>query len=100
MGTSLDSRRKGTALAALGMLSVSTDSLFIRLADIDGFDVTFWIGVFSVAVLGAILTLRERRAPFRLIVKGGWPLWLAGALQAGSTCLFVLAVTQLSLIHI
>ena len=72
-------RRRGAILAGCGMLAVSTDSLFIRLADIGGFDVTFWIGVFTALVLFALLTIRDRRPPFALVRSNGWPLWLAGA---------------------
>ncbi len=88
------------ALAFLGMLAVSTDSLFIRLADIDGFDVTFWIGAFTTIVLTTLVTVRDRRLPVDLIRHGGWPLWLAGVLQAGSTCVFVLAVTKTSVANV
>ena len=82
------------------MLAVSTDSLFIRLADIGGFDVTFWIGVFTALVLFALLTIRDRRPPFALVRSNGWPLWLAGALQATSTSAFVLAVTNTSVANV
>lgn len=93
-------RRKGAAFAFFGMLGVSTDSLFIRMADIDGIDVTFWVGVFTALVLFIMLTIRDRQPPLDLIRRGGWPLWLAGVLQAGSTCVFVLAVTMTSVANV
>ena len=93
-------RRLGTGLAFFGMLGISTDSLFIRLADTDGFDITFWIGVFTATILFAVVIIRDRRSPIQLIRAGGWPLWLAGALQAVSTCVFVLAVTQTSVSNV
>ncbi len=92
-------RQKGVALAFLGMLGVSTDSFFIRLADVDGFDVTFWVGLLTAAVTsGALLVQRvdlvsEARS-------GGWPLVVTGLLQAASTSLFVLAVTKTSVSNV
>jgi len=93
-------RRKGITLAILGMLAVSTDSLFIRLADTEGFDVTFWIGAFTAIVLTVALTVRDKQPPLGVVRRGGWMLWLAGALQAGSTCTFVLAVTKTSVANV
>jgi len=93
-------RRKGIWFSLLGMLGVSTDSYFIRLADIDGFDVTFWTGTLSALVLGMLLRFRERERPLTLVREGGWPLWLASVLQAGSTSAFVLAVTKTSVSNV
>ncbi len=89
-------RRRGLVMAFVGMLLISSDSFFIRLADVDGFDVTFWVGLLSAAVLFTISIVVHDINPIRGIRDGGWPLWLAGALQAGSTSLFVLAVTMTS----
>ncbi len=80
-------------MAFLGMLFVSSDSFFIRLADAEGFDITFWVGLFSAVVLFVISEAVHDITPLAGIRAGGWPLWLASALQAGSTSLFVLAVT-------
>lgn len=93
-------RRTGALLAFLGMLGISTDSLFIRLADTDGFDITFWVGVFSALVLFGLIIIVRKRSPVTIIRSGGWPLWLAGALQAASTCVFVLAVTKTSVSNV
>ena len=87
-------------MAFFGMLLVSSDSFFIRLADTEGFNVTFWIGVFSAIVLFGVSMIVHEVAPLRGIREGGWPLWLAGALQAGSTSLFVLAVTETSVSNV
>lgn len=93
-------RRTGALLAFLGMLGISTDSLFIRLADTGGFDITFWIGVFSALVLFAMIIIVRKRSPLAIVRSGGWPLWLGGALQAASTCVFVLAVTKTSVSNV
>lgn len=89
----LTDRHKGIALASFGMLAVSSDSFFIRLADIDGFDLTFWVGVFTTITMTGVLVLAQRVDVVAETRRGGWPLWLAAMLQAGSTSLFVLAVT-------
>lgn len=93
-------RRRGLLMAFFGMLLVSSDSFFIRLADIDGFDVTFWIGLLSALVLFVFSAIVHRINPLTGIRDGGWPLWVAGGLQAGSTSLFVLAVTLTSVSNV
>lgn len=93
-------RRRGIAFAFFGMLGVSTDSFFIRLADIDGFDVTFWVGTFSAMVTFTASRFLHGIAPLSAIRSGGWPLWTAGALQAGSTSVFVLGVTMTSVSNV
>ncbi len=40
---SSDRRRLGWLLAGVGMMSVSTDSLWIRLSEADAIDVSFWV---------------------------------------------------------
>ena len=68
---------------------------FIRLADIDGLDVTFWVGVFTALVLTVLVGVREEVGP---------PVWsepgLAAArcgFQAGCFTRFVVAtVTSVS----
>ncbi len=96
----ISTRRQGVLLAFFGMLAVSTDSFFIRLADIDGFDVTFWVGIFTAASLFTLVVLRDRRSPLANIRHGGPGLWTAAALQAGSTSVFVLAVTNTSVANV
>ncbi len=93
-------RRRGLVMAFVGMLLISSDSFFIRLADVDGFDVTFWVGLLSAAILFTISIAVHDINPIRGILDGGWPLWLAGTLQAGSTSLFVLAVTMTSVSNV
>ena len=95
-----DLRKRGIAFAFFGMLGISTDSLFIRLADVDGFDVTFWVGIFTAIVTFATSVTVHKISPVAGIREGGWPLWLAGALQAVSTSLFVIAVTLTSVSNV
>ena len=46
----VEGRQRGWVLAALGMLLVSTDSYFVRLADIDGWTMAFLVSVVSLPV--------------------------------------------------
>lgn len=82
------------------MLGISTDSFFIRLADVDGFDITFWVGVFMAISAAAISVFVHKVNPVAGIRDGGLPLWAAGALQAGSSSVFVIAVTLTSVSNV
>jgi drug/metabolite transporter (DMT)-like permease len=70
----IDDRRRGWALAAFGMLMVSTDSLFIRSADFDAWTIAFVFGLSStvaLVVVAAITTpeplrVAARRTPLPL----------------------------------
>ena len=48
----IEGRQRGWVLAALGMLLVSTDSYFVRLADIDGWTMAFLVSVVSLRSTG------------------------------------------------
>ena len=58
----MDHRLRGVLLAAGGMVALSTDSLFVRLADTNSFDVVFWVGLFTTVVLLGGGALLDRRA--------------------------------------
>lgn len=90
---------RGVLLAAGGMAIISTESVFTRLADADGFDITFWVGVFTVIVTGTITTVRDGN-PLPRIRAQGRPLWVSSVLQAGMTTFFVLAVTRTSIANV
>lgn len=93
-------RRRGILFAFFGMLGVSTDSFFIRLADVDGFDITLWVGIFTVITTFAASTFIHKVSPLRELRDGGWPLWLAAALQGSSTVFFVAAITRTSVANV
>ncbi len=90
---------KGILLAAGGMAIISTESVFARLADADGFDITFWVGVFTVLVTGTLTTVRDGN-PLPRIAAQGRPLWISSVLQALMTTFFVLAVTNTSIANV
>lgn len=55
--TTVDRRRRGWALAILGMLGVSLDSPFVRAADTDGWTMSFWVGLGAIVAFGVLRRL-------------------------------------------
>lgn len=82
------------------MLAISTDSLFTRVAEAEAFDITFWVGVFSVGVMLAVIVFYERTTPAALLRRDGSTLFLSAALQAAMTTFFVLAVKNTSVSNV
>ena len=96
----MNDRLKGILLAFAGMVAISTDSLFTRFADADGFDVAFWVGVLTgLTMLGATIAI-QRASPLVVVRQQGTSLLLAAALQAVSTLAFVLAVKHTSIANV
>lgn len=89
-----EGRPLGLLLAATGMFLVSTDSLFIRIADLDGWTIAFFASLWSTPVMWTITTrslgrdLPDRFREFRT------PLLASGFLGACSTTAFITAVTK------
>ncbi|WP_420638411.1 DMT family transporter [Candidatus Poriferisocius sp.] len=89
-----DRRRLGWLLAGVGILAVSTDSLWIRVSEADAIDVAFWVACISIPLYSAL----GRR------IDGCWPLeafrrhpvahLVMGAITGGSQLCFIIAVTQ------
>ena len=88
----MDDRQKGIALSLGGFVLLSTESLFARAADAAAFDVVFWVGLLSAAATATISAVRHRAGPIALVVRGGWPLVLAAALQGATVTCFIVAV--------
>ncbi len=93
-------RQRGILLASFGMLTISTDSLFTRVADAEAFDITFWVGVLSVGVMLAVVVFYEQTTPVALMRRDGWTLLLSAVLQATMTTFFVLAVKNTSISNV
>ncbi|MEL7207569.1 MAG: EamA family transporter, partial [Actinomycetota bacterium] len=82
----------GWGLAAVGMLLVSTDSFFIRLAATDSWTMAFLVAVISLPVF---VGLWWREAPRSSGGEVTWrPLAAVGALGAVSHVAFITAVTR------
>lgn len=89
-----DRRRLGWALAALGMLFVSTDSLWVRLSGTGPLDMAFLVGLFSLPIFLSLNRLVEDRGPRRSLETAWRPLLVVGALAATSHLAFITAITR------
>ena len=87
-------RRLGLLLAATGMFLVSTDSVLIRLADVDGATVAFMSGLWSTPVMWAFATRSLGRNLGTRFREYRNPLVLTGIMGAISTTAFVTAITK------
>ena len=90
----VEGRRRGWALAALGMLLVSTDSLFVRMADTDPWTIAFVVSALSLVVQLILQRRVEGGRPvdhFRAFPKS---LLVVGLLSACSQLLFIGSLTQ------
>ncbi len=74
------------------MLLVSVDSYIVRAAEVDGWVVAFWYGVFSSLTMASALAATYRRSAVRVVRRGGVPLAASGFFQMVSTTAFVLAI--------
>ncbi|WP_419855676.1 DMT family transporter [Candidatus Poriferisodalis sp.] len=86
-------RRFGWGLAALGMLLVSTDSLWVRVSGADALDIAFIVGVLSLLLYGA-MALRRASASWASLRADTWPLLAIGVLGAISQLTFISAITH------
>jgi drug/metabolite transporter (DMT)-like permease len=90
----IDDRRRGWALAALGMLLVSTDTIFVRWSETDG-----WTIAFLVAALGLPLQLALQRRfdgghPIRRFRQSPRGLLTVGLLSGLSQITFLSSATH------
>ena len=76
------------------MLSVSTDSLWIRLSEAEGIDVSFWVACCSVPLYTALSHRVDGCWPLEAFRRHPWQQLIIGALTGGSQLCFVIAITQ------
>jgi len=93
-------RQRGWALAALGMLLVSTDSLFIRLSETSPWNMAFLVAVFALPIMVGLAWRFDDRASAAGIRAHGWPLLLIGLLAGTSQTAFIGAVTRTSVANV
>ncbi len=94
--SSISPRSRGIGLAAGGMFIVSTDSLITRAAEVSGFTVTFWFGVFvAPAMFAAMLAMGHR--PRGIVEQVDGPLLASAFCQAGSSGCFIFAIKNTSI---
>ena len=89
-----EGRQLGLLLAATGMFLVSTDSLFIRIADTDGWTIAFMSSLWSTPIMwGIAASSLGRELPDRF--NRYWrPLLSSSILGSISMTAFVMAVTK------
>ena len=85
--------RTGAVLATTGVIVVSFDALLVRLCATDGWNVSFWRGLFMAAAIGIALLVQVRRRAALSLRSPVLPLLAAGLLMACSSISLVLAFT-------
>ena len=89
-----DRRRLGWLLAGVGMLAVSTDSLFVRVSEAEAVDIAFWVAWCALVVYATFGRLVDRRPAMESLRRHRLPLVGAGALSSVSQLAFITAITQ------
>ncbi len=83
---------KGIFTVVSGVILISFDALLVRLAAVDGWNVSFWRGFFmalAFLILSRTMTSCQIRSADNRILG----VWLAAAMMAGSSLCLVLAFT-------
>ncbi len=89
-----DRRRLGWLLAGVGMLAVSTDSLFVRLSEAEAVDVAFLVACCALVVYSTYGRRLDRRPAMESLRSHRLPLAGVGALSSVSQVTFITAITQ------
>lgn len=93
-GGSHDRRRLGWLLAGLGMLSVSTDSLWVRLSEAGPLDVAFVVSCCALVVHSTFGRFVDRRPALQSLRIHRLPLAGVGVLASVSQISFITAITE------
>ncbi|WP_334175396.1 DMT family transporter [Pseudoxanthobacter sp.] len=88
-----DNRRLGIALVLGSALLWSTAGIFIRMAGLDIWSVVGWRSLFSAAVLGGFVLVRNRLEGGGAVRSFGWPGLVATGLAAFGGVAYVAALT-------
>jgi drug/metabolite transporter (DMT)-like permease len=96
----IEGRERGWALAAIGMLLVSTDSFFIRKADFDAWTIAFVFGAASTIALGAFFLLTTSELPRQAIRDEPVPLAGLVLLSSATQICFIAAVNNTSVSNV
>ena len=89
-----DRRRLGWLLAGVGMLCVSTDSLWVRVSEAPAVDVAFWVSCGALVVYSTYGRLVDRRPAMESLRSHQGPLAAVSVLAAVSQLSFITAITQ------
>ena len=89
-----DPRKLGWTLAAVGMLLVSTDSLFVRLSEAEAFDIAFLVSIFSLPLLLILQRVSDEHGFVETFRRHPRPLVAVSVLAAASQVAFIAALTR------
>ena len=87
-------RQRGWALAAFGMLMVSTDSAFIRAADYDAWTIAFVFGVGSAISLSIVFAVTSDESASKALRRAPTPIAVLALFAALSQIAFTAAVNH------
>jgi drug/metabolite transporter (DMT)-like permease len=89
-----DRRRLGWLLAAVGMLAVSTDSLWVRLSEAEAINIAFWVACCALAVYSTFGRWIDRRPVVESLRHHRLPLVGVGVLATISQLSFIIAINE------
>ncbi len=93
-GRTEDRRPLGWLLAAVGMVAVSTDSLWVRLSEAPPAEVAFWVAVCSLVVYWTYARRLDPGSPMQSLRYYPVPLLGVGLLAAVSQISFITAIGE------
>ena len=93
----MNSHLKGLLIAFFGILILSPDAVFVRLADSNSWTVLFWRGLFFAAGIVVILLLTYRSKAVNELINIGKGGMLIGLLTALGGTSFILAIHYTSI---
>ncbi|MEQ6249127.1 DMT family transporter [Sulfitobacter sp. HNIBRBA3233] len=96
----MNDQLKGLILTALGVAFVVPDSLFVRVIAADALTIAFWRLLNAGALIALGLLVWQGVAPFRAVMRTGWPGVIYGAGTGLSGAMFVLAVDNTSVANV
>ncbi|GAM60965.1 hypothetical protein JCM19232_3907 [Vibrio ishigakensis] len=76
---------------------MSVDPVFIRYANVSGFDTAFLFGLFSAISMPLLLKVTDKRGVKKVVLQSGWPLLFAGLLMLGSASGLVFSIKNTSI---
>ena len=89
-----DRRPLGWLLAGVGMLAVSTDSLWVRLSEAGALDIAFLVSCCALAVHSTFGRWLDRRSALESLRRHRLPLAGVGVLATVSQLCFITAITE------
>ena len=93
-------QRLGWTLAAVGMLLVSTDSLFIRMAGVGDWDVAFIVSIFALPAHLALNRLFGTTGPVEAFRRYPGPILLVAFNAAVSQVTFIAAINRTEIANV